>query len=182
MLTPAAARQLAAYNRWMNDKLYQAAASLPHEVLHAERGAFFGSLFGTLSHIVVGDTVWLRRFASLPVGADVLQPLLAWPQPAALDARPAANLAELAALRQQLDSYIEQWAATLDERVLEQDLAYHSMRGDACVKALGGVLLHFFNHQTHHRGQASTLLSQAGVDVGVTDLLVLLPDTAAHRN
>jgi len=138
MLTPAAARQLAAYNRWMNDKLYQAAASLPGDVLHGERGAFFGSLFGTLSHIVVGDTVWLRRFATLPYGAEVLQPVLLWPQPAALDARPAANLAELTALRQQLDNHIEQWAATLDEQVLAQHLAYRSMRGDACVKALGG--------------------------------------------
>lgn len=179
MLTPAAARQLAAYNRWMNDKLYQAAATLPDEVLYGERGAFFGSLFGTLSHIVVGDIVWLRRFATLPYGAEVLQPVRLWPQPAALDARPAANLAELAVLRQQLDSLIEQWAATLDERVLAQDLAYRTMRGDDCLKALGGVLLHFFNHQTHHRGQASTLLSQAGVDVGVTDLLALLPDAAA---
>lgn len=178
MMTPAAARQLAAYNRWMNDKLYQAAASLPDDALHAERSAFFGSLFGTLSHIVVGDTVWLRRFATLPYGAEVLQPVRFWPQPAALDARPAANLAELAALRHQLDTAIEQWATTLDERVLAQDLAYRSMRGDTCVKALGGVLLHFFNHQTHHRGQASTLLTQAGVDVGVTDLLALLPDAA----
>lgn len=178
MMTPAAARQLAAYNRWMNDKLYQAAASLPDDVLHAQQGAYFGSLFGTLSHIVVGDTVWLRRFATSPYGAEVLQPVRFWPQPAALDARPAANLAELAALRHQLDTYIEQWSTALDERVLAQDLTYRSMRGDACVKALGGVLLHFFNHQTHHRGQASSLLTQAGVDVGVTDLLALLPDAA----
>jgi uncharacterized damage-inducible protein DinB len=56
------------------------------------------------------------------------------------------------------------------------------MAGMKQCKALGPLLTHFFNHQTHHRGQASTLLHQFGVDVGVTDLLALIPDAVDSAN
>lgn len=167
---------LAQYNEWMNEKLYAAAASLPPGAWLAERGAFFGSIAGTLNHIVAGDTIWLKRFALHPSRFAVLQPLLAWPAPASLAAIHSLELPTLLARRQELDCIISQWVQALSDADLEQTLEYSSMRGLASRKRFGSLLLHFFNHQTHHRGQASTLLSQAGADIGVTDLLMLVPD------
>ena len=80
------------------------------------------------------------------------------------------------ARRLRLDAIIDAMAAELRPADLEQVLVYRNTRGQAFRKYFGSLLLHVFNHQTHHRGQASTLLTQAGVDIGVTDLLVLIPD------
>ena len=88
-------RSMAHYNRWMNERLYVAAATLDHDALHADRGAFFGSLFGTLNHIVVADTVWLKRFATHPACLTALAPLRDEPMPAALDAPRCPDLPAL---------------------------------------------------------------------------------------
>lgn len=167
---------LAEYNQWMNSKLYAAAAELPQEDLLADRSAFFGSIAGTLNHIVAGDTIWLRRFATHPARHAILQPLLALPAPASLDTIHSTELPTLFSHRQMLDGMIRQWAEALSDADLEYVLEYANMKGVVSRKRFGSLVLHFFNHQTHHRGQASTLLSQAGVDVGVTDLLMLIPN------
>jgi uncharacterized damage-inducible protein DinB len=166
---------LAAYNASMNRKLYAAAAKLPHAELCADRGAFFGSLFGTLNHIVVADMIWLNRFMGHPSRFDALQPLCAMPKPASLTQQFGADLPSLLDQRMRLDEIITALAAELCASDLEQALSYQNSRGAAC-KNFGSLLLHFFNHQTHHRGQASTLLSQAGIDIGVTDLLELISE------
>src|SRR3546814_17511132 len=85
----------------------------------------------------------------------------------------------LAPHRRWLDAIIERWIATLDDDDLRHVLRYTNTRGNGFARELVPVLLHFFNHQAHHRGQTTTLLSQAGVDVGVTDLLALVPDAGA---
>lgn len=169
----------ATYNQWMNAKVYEACGRLSAEQFAAERGAFFGSLLGTLNHLAVADTVWLRRFAAHPAGYAALDEVRGLPQPAALDQKLYTGFAELKAYREKLDRIILDWIATVREPDLDQKLEYRSMKGIAGRKRLGDVLLHFFNHQTHHRGQATTLLMQAGQDVGVTDLLVLIPDGGA---
>ena len=170
---------LAQYNEWMNTKLYDAAGRLAPDALAAERGAFFGSIIGTLNHIVAGDTIWLRRFAMHPARFDALQPLLEQPPLDAVTAIYSTDLAQLAARRKVLDAMVKQWAAAVADADLDHVLAYKSTKGVPSQKRFGSLVLHFFNHQTHHRGQASTLLSQAGVDIGVTDLLALIPDQAA---
>jgi len=167
---------MAAYNEWMNAKLYEAAAKLPPAELAAGRKAFFGSILGTLNHLVVGDTIWLKRFAAHPARHAALEPVRALEQPKALDQVLFTDFGELSARRRMLDGVILRWAAELSDADLEQGLRYASMKGAVSHKRLFDLLMHFFNHQTHHRGQATTLLSQAGVDVGVTDLLVLIPD------
>jgi uncharacterized damage-inducible protein DinB len=169
-------RLLATYNEWMNNKLYDAAATLPAGALSEQRGAFFGSLEGTLNHLVVADTIWLKRFAGHPHFAERLAALNEVAMPASLDQPLASGLAALRARRQQLDRLLLDWTACLHDDDLALVIAYRNTKGVAFRRALDGLLLHFFNHQTHHRGQASTLLFQAGVDVGVTDLLTLLPD------
>ncbi|KQV44713.1 MULTISPECIES: DinB family protein [unclassified Duganella] len=169
---------LARYNDWMNNKLYEAAATLPAEELAADRGAFFGSLLATLNHIAVADTIWLKRIASHPRFAAALAPVAALPAPAALDQPLFDALGALRERRIWLDRLILDWSAGLDEADLDAVITYRRFNGEANHRQLGLLLLHFFNHQTHHRGQATTLLSQAGVDVGVTDLLALVPEAA----
>ncbi|MCA1854906.1 DinB family protein [Massilia oculi] len=166
---------LASYNADMNGRLYAAAARLPQEALRIDRGAFFGSLIGTLNHIVAGDTIWLRRFMGHPADFAALKPMAAIAMPGALAWRYSDDLSLLYTHRVRIDGIITALAAELTDADLAQPLAYRNARGDN-RKHFGHLLLHFFNHQTHHRGQASTLLSQAGVDIGVTDLLEWIPD------
>lgn len=167
---------MAAYNQWMNGKLYDAAAKLPVAELSRERGAFFGSILGTLNHLVVGDTIWLKRFAAHPSKPVALDPVRELPQPAALNQVLFTDLAGLKARRDFLDAAIVGWAAALTDADLAHVLEYTNSRGIRGRKRLASLVTHFFNHQAHHRGQATTLFSQAGVDVGVTDLLALIPD------
>ena len=167
---------MASYNAWMNAKLYEAAAKLPAQALTADRKAFFGSLLGTLNHIVVGDTIWLQRFTMHPANYAALDPIRALPAPTSLSQILFADLPPLAAHRKMLDEVISRWVASIREEELDHALRYANTKGTLFQRRFHSLLTHFFNHQTHHRGQASTLLFQAGVDVGVTDLLAVIPD------
>jgi uncharacterized damage-inducible protein DinB len=169
---------MATYNQWMNAKLYDAAAKLPAAELSRERGAFFGSILGTLNHLVVGDTIWLKRFAEHPSKPAALDPIRALPQPSALNQVLFTSLAELKARRDLIDAAINVWAAALTDADLAHILHYANSKGIRGQRRLSSLVTHFFNHQTHHRGQCTTLLFQAGQDVGVTDLLALIPNEA----
>lgn len=169
---------LATYNQWMNQKLYETAGNLTPAELAEDRGAFFGSLLGTLNHLVVADRIWLKRFATLPAFADALRPVSDLPDPGSLDQILFDRFEALRDHRQWLDTQILEWIDGLEEGDLEQVLAYRNMKGVASRRRVSLVLLHFFNHQTHHRGQATTLLSQIGEDVGITDLLMLIPEVS----
>lgn len=169
---------MAAYNAWMNDKVYAAAARLPKAEVMRSRGAYFDSIFGTLSHVVVADTIWLLRFASdpaLPTHAMLSSGTRTLPRPERLDEQPCADLPTLAARRHELDALVQRWVAALDEDTLAATLHYANMRGDPLSRELFFLLMHFFNHQTHHRGQVTTLLTQCGEDVGATDLVAMPP-------
>lgn len=175
-MSPEQAALLATYNEWMNAKLYDAAARLSADDLMAERGAFFGSIFGTLNHLVVADTVWLKRIAQAFAHFTALNPVRALAMPAALDQQLFDDLSSMLQRRTELDAVLKQWVDSLTASDLSKTLEYASMKGVVSRKQLGLVLAHVFNHQTHHRGQATTLLFQAGQDVGVTDLLVRIPN------
>lgn len=150
---------MAAYNAWMNQQIYAAAARLPDAERKADRGAFFRSLHATLNHILWGDRLWLPRFdgasyAAGPIGVDLYD-----------------DYAQLSDARRAMDSAISAWAAQVRDDELTGTLTWFStvaQRQMARPRAL--CVMQMFNHQTHHRGQASTLLKQAGVDPGVTDL------------
>ena len=165
---------MATYNQWMNRKVYDTAGTLTHAQLTLDRQAFFGSILGTLNHLMLGDTVWLKRFAEHPAHFAALAPLNGIATPGDLKQLAFASLAELSAHRAWLDQLIIDWVPSVLEADLDHRLYYHNMRGMAADKPFFSLLVHFFNHQTHHRGQVTTLLSQAGVDVGITDLLALI--------
>ena len=170
-------RLLADYNRGMNDKLYHCTAMLDEAVQMHDDHAFFGSLFDTLNHIVVGDTLWLKRFARHPLVLHTLATVDDLPTPASLTERQCTTLNGLRTRRTVLDSLIMAMSQELEERHLDHDLSYCNTRGEPQCKSFYALLTHFFNHQTHHRGQASTLLCQHGQDVGITDLLALIRDS-----
>lgn len=167
---------MASYNQWMNARLYEAAGKLSAQELAADRKAFFGSIIGTLNHIAVADTIWLQRFAMHPSNHAALDAVRQMPVPGSLDTILFKDIGAMARHRIMLDEVISRWAAALTEADLQHVLHYKNIKGVAAQKRFASLLVHFFNHQTHHRGQAATLLSQAAQDLGVTDLLALIPN------
>ena len=158
---------LARYNRWMNQRVYDCCASLSDEQRKQDMGAFFGSIHGTLNHLLLADRLWMGRFQGEQFRVS------------SLDQELYADFAELRAARESEDERIVEWAASLTQRDLDGELRYMSMVNPQPRSFPFQIAVsHFFNHQTHHRGQLTTLLSQLGVDVGVTDL-IWLPDEAS---
>ncbi|MGR9093292.1 MAG: DinB family protein, partial [Gammaproteobacteria bacterium] len=150
-------RFLARYNTWINEQLYAACANAPDRERKADRGAFFGSLHGTLNHLLLADRVWMGRFEDEPYAAP------------GLDAELYSDFAPLRAARIAEDARIVRWAEQLDDHTLAGTLRYTSLVNPAPrAYVYWQVATHFFNHQTHHRGQASGLLTQMGIDYGVT--------------
>ncbi|HYW92094.1 MAG TPA: DinB family protein [Gammaproteobacteria bacterium] len=167
-------RLMARYNQWMNERVYDAAAALDDATLRRDQGAFFGSVLGTLNHLLVADTIWLKRFAGHPRGFEALAYPREVPSPPALDAILHEDLPSLRQARQAMDRTILEWAGELTEADLETDLEYSNSKGRTFSDPFAGLVQHFFNHQTHHRGQVTALLTQNGVEVGVTDLVALI--------
>ncbi len=165
---------LARYNQWMNNKLYQLASTLRPDELLEHRGAFFGSVAGILNHLLVADLIWLNRFSQLATQPQSLLPLKQFPLPTALDQLLYQDFTQLYQARQHIDCLILAFVAEMDETQLQQLLSYKNIKGELMQKKLASVMQHLFNHQTHHRGQLTTLFSQMGLDVGVTDLLMLI--------
>ena len=130
-MTPQTAIRMASYNSQMNHRLYDAAANLSVQDLHQERGAFFGSLFKTMMHIAVGDTVWLHRFAEHPDAHALREEIGAFAKPGALNQQLFGTLAELDQYRRKLDLIIIAWAATLTPKQLGQTLRYSNMAGQS---------------------------------------------------
>lgn len=158
------ARALAKYNRWMNERLYDVCAQLSDDDRKRDRRAFFGSIHGTLNHLVLGDRIWMGRFLDTPFAVE------------SLDQELHADFGELRAERQRMDLQIIDWADSLSDQALGAPFSYVSIVNPALrTSPLWILVTHFFNHQTHHRGQLTTLLSQCGVDYGTTDL-IWLPD------
>jgi len=168
-MTPEYARVMARYNRWMNDKLYAVAGKLTDAERKEDRGAFFGSVHRTFNHLLLADRVWLGRFT----GA-ALQPGEMGPGGIrSLDQELYADFDELRRERAKTDDEITGYAAALTEEKLAGNLRY-VRRGAVNEFPLWHAVAHFLNHQTHHRGQVTTLLMQAGHDPGVTDLVAML--------
>ena len=162
---------MAAYNGWMNRKVYEAAAGLTDAERKTDRGAFFRSLHSTLNHLLWADRIWLQRFngKSYPVGK------------VGIDLYDSFD--ELVEARRAMDDEIGAWAAQLDSAQLAGTLTWFSTVAQCEMSRPRWLCItHMFNHQTHHRGQVTTLLKQAGVDPGVTDLpWAPLARDAQHR-
>lgn len=172
----------AKYNQRMNEQVYSAAAQLSDEERKQDRKAFFHSIHNTLNHIMSGDIIWLARFRKLQERYQSLDFLQQLPLPKSLDAVLFEDFDTLRKQRQNLDTIICEWVETeLQLGDFNQTLSFKRMNGESCARNFGETLFHFFNHQTHHRGQISTLLSQCNIDIGVTDFLMDIPEEAAPQ-
>jgi uncharacterized damage-inducible protein DinB len=141
--------ELATYNRWANRRLYNDAASLSDEVRKRQAGLFFGSVHATLNHLLVADYIWMRRFTG------------DGPQPERLNQILHEDFSDLLAAREREDERILSFVTGLVS--YDQMISYQNSSGKTFQQALGPALTHFFNHQTHHRGQVHAGLTIAGV-------------------
>ena len=171
---------MAEYNRWMNDKVYRSAESLSDTELTADKGAYFESVIGTLNHILVADTIWLKRFAGHPREFVTLQSMHSVNVPTSLSQILHSTQSDLAIARREMDATIIRFCAEADDDDYDQLLHYTNTAGQSFANHFGSLVQHFFNHQTHHRGQLTTLFNQSGIDVGATDLVMMLREKAGH--
>lgn len=170
---------MAEYNQLMNQRIVAAAEQLSEAAFNEDKGAFFGSVNRTLNHIMVGDVLWLKRFAKHPALATSLKAMDEFPMPESLDQLLFAEIAAFKQQREKLDAIILQWCGTLEAEAIDSNLEYANTRGEKHAKHLGALILHVFLHQVHHRGQVTTLLSQEGIDFGDTDLPEIVPEVGA---
>jgi uncharacterized damage-inducible protein DinB len=165
LIQAAFARTMAAYNAEMNRRLYDAAGRLSHTERTKDRGAFWNSIEGTLAHILWGDRNWMSRFDG-------------WPKPDVGLKDSASGYGDfetLSAARNDADRKIIAWAQGLTPEWLAEDLVWFSgaaMREIRLPKSL--LVTHFFNHQTHHRGQTHAMITAAGEKTGDTDLFLVV--------
>lgn len=170
MISPAYAQQMARYNRWQNRSLYREAGRLSDSQRNEMRGAFFGSVHGTLSHLLFGDQVWMYRFGhpEKPRASSISTSVGAY-----------RDWSELAAARAAFDETIIAWADRLDAEWLANDLSWTPPAlGTPLTKPHWLLVTHMFNHQTHHRGQVHCLLTGLGMKPDDTDLPLLEALTA----
>jgi uncharacterized damage-inducible protein DinB len=138
----------AGYNAWANRRLYDAAAALPDAQYREDRGAFFKSLHGTLNHLLATDRIWMQRFTGEGTAPDRLDAIL------------FDTFEELRGAREAEDARILRYIDGLDDARLAGVIHYRRVSTpEPQVQALAPALAHWFNHQTHHRGQAHTILT-----------------------
>ena len=162
------------YNSRFNRAVYDVVDGLTDEERREDVGAFFGSISRTLNHILLADRIWLHRFRDVDLGGAALvgADLVDTKAGVRLDDEPFPQWADLRRERVATDAVIEAWAGSLSAAALAGTIRYGNTKGVVREHAAWIAVAHVFNHQTHHRGQVTTLLSQRGLDVGVTDFLV----------
>ena len=165
---------LARYNTWMNGRLYALAATLTDTQRRADRGAFFRSIHGTFNHLLLTDRAWLGRLTHDPALAESRDTAGRLIPVRGLDHELYDDFELLRRERAATDAAIETWVAGLDEAGLAASIRYRTTKGERREHPLWMAASHLFNHQTHHRGQLTTLFFQLGRDPGVTDLIAFL--------
>lgn len=161
MITAEYCRTMAQYNQWQNNGLRKIVKVMAEDALRLDRGAFFRSVFAAMNHLLWADQLWMARFdggAGPVVGADQHSTL-------------TPDKAEWDRQRFLTDGRITQWAKTLKTIDLAGEFSWYSgIYGRDLTKSKALCVTHFFNHQTHHRGQIHAMLTAAGQTPQATDL------------
>ncbi|MBE9180888.1 damage-inducible protein DinB [Oculatella sp. LEGE 06141] len=158
---------LATYNRWANNRLYQACALLDTAAYYQNRSAFFGSIHGTLNHILLADRIWMARFTGKVYPFNALSDEL-------YDALPSLQHA-----RQAEDDRILAFVQTLAVEAIVTDISYANSQDIPYQQPLWQGLTHFFNHQTHHRGQVHQMLGEANLTPPGLDMVMMFRETTS---
>ncbi len=164
MISTEHAQTMARYNQWQNRSLYVAAETIGDAERRKDRGAFFGSIHGTLSHLLWGDRMWFSRF----IGHEIREGI----------GKDSPGLfpdwEDLKAKRVAFDQSLIDWTDKLDASWLYGNLTWYSgISKQERVKPQWFLLTHFFNHQAHHRGQVHAMLTAAGAKPDDTDLMLM---------
>jgi uncharacterized damage-inducible protein DinB len=167
MISAKYVQAFARYNRWQNASLMAAADQLSEAQRQHNAGAFFGSIMGTLSHILWGDSAWMNRLTQTPFT----------PTPIDESGRLWSDWSAYKLARVAMDERIIEWAHSVDDSFFKNDLTYITAKGIQVTKPLDLIVMHIFNHQTHHRGQAHCLLTQFGAKTADTDILIYRENT-----
>ena len=171
MISGAYARELAQYNHWQNKQLAEFLQALTHEELVLERGAFFGSILGTANHLLWGDWIWMSRFEKADgpesnihrTGGGIHESVYLCP-----------DLSAWLPLREKIDARIIRWADRLGDEPLTGPFTWYSAAKEADITLpYARCVIHMFNHQTHHRGQVHKMLTEAGSEAPVSDLVFM---------
>lgn len=169
MIDPRYVRTMARYNSWQNAQLMPVLQSMPSADLKENRGAFFGSIMATVNHLLWGDTMWMSRF-----DPSVDQPTVG----VAKSVNFHRSIGSWSADRSRMDGKIQFWADGLRSVDLQGDLTWYSGSVGREISApLAETVVHFFNHQTHHRGQVHAMLTAAGQKAPVSDLFLMPEET-----
>ena len=164
MITPQFCEQMAHYNSWQNTNIRSSLSACSHQVLTADHGAYFGSILGTLNHLLWGDQIWMSRFengegqrASVDQSSQLTKTFRDWKEE-----------------REKLDQRIIRWVRDLTQITLEEELTWFSrvyQKEMRINKSL--AIVHMFNHQTHHRGQIHSMMTAIGIETLPTDIIAM---------
>ncbi len=160
----------------INMQLMNCCLALPIEIIDKETNSFFANIMSYWNHILFGDLILLGRLASNEIGQLTLSDLTNFPLAKSPQDIYHNHLPELAILRQEVDELIDYYCTNLTEDDCEKLITYTTTEGDSITKAVADVTQHIFNHQTHHRGQLTCVLSQFGVNYGCMDLPVIVSE------
>jgi uncharacterized damage-inducible protein DinB len=154
-------RTLASFNAWANMRVYDAVGALADSEFKKSRpAAYFGSIHGTLNHLLAADRLWFGRVEGVDRGITALDQIL------------CDDLTALRTAREAEDERIIALVDGLEEAALAGDLSYRSMLGGMLTLPLRVALAAVFNHQTHHRGQVHALIKEAGAEPPALDIPV----------
>ena len=164
--------RFAQYNTWFNGRLFDCVEKLEPGERTRDLGAFFHSIEATLDHVLLVDRIWLGRMAASELAFPSLETANLVNGFGSLRDRLHADFDSLRRGRCETDAVIEAWVRDFSPELLARSLRYRNSSGAAFEAPVWHVVAHLFNHQTHHRGQVTTLLSQLGQDVGITDFIL----------
>jgi uncharacterized damage-inducible protein DinB len=169
-------RMMAIYNQRMNQQLIGVCEQLSPEQLNQETHSFFSTVMCHWNHILFGDLIMLRRLTDngvVEVDTLILQKL---PIAKSVTDQFVNNLENLKSLRAVLDEVYVNITQAFTADCCTHIVKYTTTEGGVIERTVGEFFQHLFNHQTHHRGQLTCVLSQFGLDFGCTDLPILVPE------
>jgi uncharacterized damage-inducible protein DinB len=164
------------YNQRMNQQLLNCCLQLPNNILQKKTGSFFPTIISYWNHLLFGDLILLGRLAQNNIAALCLHTLSDFPQPHSPRDLYHTNIKDIALLRAKLDTVIVNYCDSLSEQDTQTNITYQTTEGDDIRKSAADITQHLFNHQTHHRGQLSCILSQLDINYGCMDLPIIVPE------
>ncbi|REL30338.1 DinB family protein [Thalassotalea euphylliae] len=169
-------QMMALYNQRINQQLLAVCQALPKALLDKPTDSFFATITSYWNHLLFGDLILLGRLASNNLASLSSDSLASFPTPVSPKDTYFKHIEELSSVRAKLDELLIEFCQGLSEQECGKVIHYTTTEGDTVTKVASDVIQHLFNHQTHHRGQLTCVLSQFGADYGCMDLPVIVPE------